>query len=231
MKSLTVRIGTAGLALCMATSAAAAQIAVQTYSGPNGGGQASGGSFNYWDRNYGTGNQTIDGQPLAGGTGDLTDGYIETQSWHLVENAAGTGPYVGWVSYAQPNPLFTFTFAGTPTINQISLWIDNTGAGGVIAPSAILVNGVSQSFTAPSGVGAIVLSGLNLTGSSHTLQMVHNGGSWIFASEIQFFGAGAVPEPSTWAMLVIGFGAAGAAMRRRRSSHTVVDTQRSGFRQ
>jgi hypothetical protein len=29
----------------------------------------------------------------------------------------------------------------------------------------------------------------------------------------------AVPEPATWAMLVLGFGGIGAAMRRRRSSH------------
>ncbi|MBA2466428.1 MAG: PEPxxWA-CTERM sorting domain-containing protein, partial [Sphingomonas sp.] len=29
-------------------------------------------------------------------------------------------------------------------------------------------------------------------------------------------GPGAVPEPATWAMMLIGFGATGAAMRRRR---------------
>ena len=33
---------------------------------------------------------------------------------------------------------------------------------------------------------------------------------------------GAVPEPSTWAMLIIGFGATGAAMRRRRQVNTAL---------
>ena len=35
-------------------------------------------------------------------------------------------------------------------------------------------------------------------------------------------GAGAVPEPATWAMLVLGFGAAGGAMRARRKLGTTV---------
>lgn len=29
--------------------------------------------------------------------------------------------------------------------------------------------------------------------------------------------AGGVPEPATWAMMILGFGAAGATIRRRRS--------------
>jgi hypothetical protein len=33
-------------------------------------------------------------------------------------------------------------------------------------------------------------------------------------------GGGAVPEPSTWAMMLLGFGAMGMAMRRRRRSGT-----------
>ncbi|MBI1196456.1 MAG: PEP-CTERM sorting domain-containing protein [Phenylobacterium sp.] len=31
-------------------------------------------------------------------------------------------------------------------------------------------------------------------------------------------GGGGVPEPATWALLVLGFGAAGATMRRRRAA-------------
>ncbi len=32
----------------------------------------------------------------------------------------------------------------------------------------------------------------------------------------------AVPEPATWAMMIIGFGAIGAAMRRRAATRTTV---------
>lgn len=42
------------------------------------------------------------------------------------------------------------------------------------------------------------------------------GGSWTLA--------GAVPEPSAWAMLIVGFGAIGAAMRRRAAGLTQMAT-------
>ena len=32
---------------------------------------------------------------------------------------------------------------------------------------------------------------------------------------------GAVPEPATWAMMILGFGLVGGAMRRRKTAHTV----------
>lgn len=35
-------------------------------------------------------------------------------------------------------------------------------------------------------------------------------------------GAGAVPEPATWAMMILGFGAAGTMMRRRRTAMAAV---------
>jgi hypothetical protein len=37
-------------------------------------------------------------------------------------------------------------------------------------------------------------------------------------SEVKF---GAVPEPSTWALLIAGFGATGAVLRRRAVSRAV----------
>jgi len=43
------------------------------------------------------------------------------------------------------------------------------------------------------------------------------GGSLAFAPAVS-----AVPEPATWAMMIIGFGAVGVAMRRRRRDHVRV---------
>ena len=44
---------------------------------------------------------------------------------------------------------------------------------------------------------------------------IPNGGSAIADMNIWAFANGAVPEPSTWAMLILGFGAVGGVMRRR----------------
>ena len=43
-------------------------------------------------------------------------------------------------------------------------------------------------------------------------------------SHIIFFGdiAGGVPEPATWAMLLLGLGMVGSSMRRRRNNRSVV---------
>ena len=82
-----------------AIPASAVQLVVTSYAMPNGNGQAVGGSFNYWDLNYtGTGSTTTDGAALSGGVGDLTDGYVEAQSWNNIESGSGSGPYVGWFS-------------------------------------------------------------------------------------------------------------------------------------
>ncbi|MEY2882981.1 MAG: hypothetical protein RL490_705, partial [Pseudomonadota bacterium] len=63
------------LALLAATPALAAQLTVTRYDMVNGGGQSTGGSSNYWDRNYtGAGCSICDYAALSGGVGDLTNG-------------------------------------------------------------------------------------------------------------------------------------------------------------
>lgn len=63
-----------------------------------------------------------------------------------------------------------------------------------------------------------------------------NAGGWWFAADIDdgatgltynvaardaFAPTGAVPEPATWALMILGFGAAGAALRGRRRALTL----------
>jgi hypothetical protein len=206
-------------AAAVAAPAAAVEIAVSSYDTPNGDGQASGGSFNYWDLNYtGAGATNVDGAALSGGVGDLTDGVVASDFWFNTENGGGTGPYVGWYAPHTLNPLIAFELAGPANINQIDIHIDNSFVGGVFAPAAIWVDGVAQAFTAPAvgTIGTISLTGLNLTGTSHTIQFFQDLNGWTFVSEIDFLGTAAVPEPGTWALMIAGFGLAGAALRRRR---------------
>ena len=207
-------LGFAAAALMFAASPLmAATVAVTSYDMPNG----DSGTYHYWDLNYtGTGSTTTDGAALSGGVGDLTDGVIASDFWYNVENSAGSGPYVGWVHSVTPNPLITFNFAGNNVINSIAIHIDNSFVGGVSAPAKILVDGIDTAFTAPAAgtIGMINITGLNLTGNSHTIQFEQAQSGWTFVSEVTF---GAVPEPASWAMMITGFGLVGATMRRRRA--------------
>lgn len=194
----------------MAAFARAAPLPVTHYAMPNGDGTASNGAFNYWDRAYtGAGDTTVDGAALGGGLGKLTDGIVSAQRWDAVSNAAGTGEYVGWIRSTTPDPILVFTFGGSVLIDTIDIALDNSQFGGVFAPAAILIDGLSRAFAAPAigTVGTVSFTGLDLVGDRHTIQFVQDGSSWTFVSEIAFDGtplALQVPEPDAFALLGLG---------------------------
>lgn len=205
----------------LAGPAAASTIPVASYDMNNGHGQASGGSFNYWDRAYnGTGATTVDDAPLTGGVGDLTDGFAATDFWFNVENGAGTGPYVGWYSPVRTNPAVQFNFSMAWTVEEIRVHVDNSLIGGVVQPLAYLVNGNAWAFTplAQSTFGSITLTGAPVTGSSVSLAFLNQTfDHWIFVSEVELIGTHGdpIPEPASGALLLLGLGLLGGAARRR----------------
>lgn len=137
-------------ALLITGPARADVLAPTSYDTPNGFGQANGGQFNYWDLNYtGAGSTTTDGAPLSGGLGDLTDGVVTNQPWFSVENAAGSGPYVGWTTL---DPTIVFHFTGVTAYQTIEVHVDDSDEGGVSAPASILVGdgNISQLFAVTS---------------------------------------------------------------------------------
>ena len=165
---------------------------------------------------------------------ELTDGVISNRHFF-----ADVGPYVAW---DRQDPTITFTFDGEKTFGSLVVWLDdNHGGAGVTAPSALsaLIGGVTYSsytigapldagFDYTQAYGDYLPGGgtpyrLNLAGAvgSSVALTLTRGGQWTFVSEVEFFereggGVTAVPEPATWALMILGFGAAGAELRRRR---------------
>ena len=127
-------IAAMAIGLLGASAAGATVVNATSYDMVNGNGQASNGSFNYWDLEYtGAGSTNVDGSPLSGGLGNLTDGVIATDNWFNTENGAGTGPYVGWLS---TDPVIDFFFAAITSFNSITFNVDDSeGAGGVSQPN------------------------------------------------------------------------------------------------
>jgi hypothetical protein len=213
---------------------------VSSYNMPNGDGTHSLGDFNYWDGTYsGSGAKTTDGAPLSGGKGALTDGIIATQGYGTVSNDLGTGQYVGW---KYTNPQIVFNLTNLSKVDSISFFVDNSYVGLVGAPATITVDGhtytpiVSHPFGPGPAEELIVAFAQPITASVFDVQL--NAGPfgpdaiaynkqfpnspipghnepWMMLSEVQFNGVSAVPEPSTWVLMLIGFAAIGYAARRR----------------
>jgi hypothetical protein len=199
------------VALAAALPAQAAPILATSYIMLNG----ETGSFNYWDESYtGSGATLVDGAPLSGGTGDLTDGIIDTTlGWYAAESPAGPGPYVGWLDIA---PSLTFEFAPGSIVDALTIYVDDSnGFGGVSTPSAARINGGALIPLADGASGAplsFTFDGLSVTGPL-TLELFDGTAPWIFLSEVTFEGRTAsVPEPGLLAL--VGLGAAGPLGRR-----------------
>jgi hypothetical protein len=66
------------------------------------------------------------------------------------------------------------------------------------------------------------LSGLFLAAGTYTINITGTrGDASSFDGNLNFAQSSAVPEPATWAMMLLGFGAIGWQLRRRRTSHAL----------
>lgn len=114
----------------------------------------------------------------------------------------------------------TFTFslptAGTTGVSLTSIAVDSIT--NVDFTSATL-NGISLALS-PTGVfetGGISLA--TLAGNQTLVINGTSGGNGSFGGNVSFAPAGGVvPEPATWALMILGFGLVGGMMRRRAST-------------
>ena len=133
----------------------------------------------------------------------------------------GTETTIGFTESGLDSPTFsewlTFTndLAGVYalTLDTSSVGIDFTsailtGPGGPYELIEEFDNGISEFWN---------LSDLFLDAGTYTLTINGNNSSTgSLGGTVTINAVNAVPEPGTWAMMLIGFGAAGFAMRRRR---------------
>ena len=113
------------------------------------------------------------------------------------------------------NPLANFDKAGS--LGGITLTENGSGTGGTFT----LAPGVDLDYYAVKAGDYFMLYAFTggTTGTWTTSGITVGKGQTPALSHIIFFGDGsAVPEPSTWAMMLLGFGAIGIGVRRRPKS-------------
>lgn len=115
----------------------------------------------------------------------------------------------------------TFNFLTPEGFNLANATISNSALGGNnIDFTSVLLNGTAFTLS-PTGtfeMGTLAAISL-MAGANNTLTVNGtNTGNSAFAGTLTFAAQSAVPEPGTWAMMLLGFGAVGFSMRRKRPS-------------
>jgi hypothetical protein len=88
--------------------------------------------------------------------------------------------------------------------------------------SSVTLNGVAFNVLASGTqefrnlLNQVIVAG----GTNVILVSGKTGGEAAFSGNLSFAAASAVPEPTTWAMMLVGFGAVGYSMRKRLNGRT-----------
>ncbi|MFT3976389.1 MAG: PEPxxWA-CTERM sorting domain-containing protein [Sphingomonas bacterium] len=148
---------------------------------------------------------TLDNAEFFGG-GTLTGTFTTNDDFTtlLGMNITASGGHNSWANYDYAATSFTLSNVNMPI----------TGPGGIGSAQNITVNmngeQLKLDFVTPVPINGSLLSmtSAQTQGNNH-LRWLASGS--VTATPI----AAAVPEPATWALMIVGFGMVGAAMRRR----------------
>lgn len=176
-------------------------------------GSSSLGSQNFDSIAAGTTLGTLNGVTYssASGTPIVTDTFLTST------NPNGLG--LSGINFFLTTDTATFTFATAITAFAIDI---NTYATAPSSYQALLSNGDTSNsiFETFPGAGTGQFLGF-VSDNPFTSVTVSSTGGFSYTLDTLIYGAkgdvtGAVPEPATWAMMILGFGVVGLAMRRRR---------------
>ncbi len=160
----------------------------------------------------------------------LTDGQVGYLGW-----AADQGQsWVGWVYTPVVN--IDFNFGQVRSISDVTLYTTQDNLGDVVLPSLKVWQKVGTDWVAVGGLKikpsaandhdpfdqkeealSFGLTDLDIQSQYVRISLSRNG-PWIFASEVKFEQAAAVPEAGSIAMALAGVAVSGLMVRRRRAA-------------
>lgn len=124
-----------------------------------------------------------------------------------------TGFTFSLVGTADEDPPFSFDIFRDPNVN--AFFGDANGDGQVGFSDIFSQIEVSNGGRTITLTGGVIPRGGRFVDSNFAITL--DGQPFLAAIDASFIGT-YVPEPATWAMMVLGFGLGGAALRRRRSA-------------
>lgn len=147
------------------------------------------------------------------GTTNQTNSMVSIQSNEILTSTASNGQsrFAATDGALDLGSIF-LTAGGTFTSAEFNLF----NAQGSTSSVAITVNGVTQNFALGNGQNFF---GIQATGGDtiSSIAFNTNGSGVADLRQLRIGGvSAAVPEPATWALMLLGFGAVGASLRRRR---------------